>query len=361
MENVVLKNEEKAVFKLRTLYRKYGYRCFKMKKFEEYDLYGQNKDFLVSDSVITFTDTNGRLMALKPDVTLSIVKNFRDIPGCVERVYYNENVYRISEKTHCYQEIMQAGLECLGDITEYNLCEVAGLAASSLNTIAEEGALNLSHLGVLRALLHNVEPEECRKALLVCVGDKNAHGVREICAQYGVDEQTAKLFEALTCAYGDAKAVIDHFRALTDDPEIQHSLNLLERVARQADIAPGVRVRVDLSLTGDMNYYNGLVFQGFVRGIPSCVLRGGQYDRLMVKLGKNARAVGFAVYMDLLERLEAESEYDVDVLLLYAPEDDPAAVQRRVAQWVQAGKSVSAQTSVPEKLTYRTMETFGGR
>ena len=38
-----------------------------MSKFEEYDFYAVNKDFLVSDSVITFTDTNGKLMALKPD------------------------------------------------------------------------------------------------------------------------------------------------------------------------------------------------------------------------------------------------------------------------------------------------------
>lgn len=67
-----LKYDERAIFVLRSLYSKYGYSYYKMSKFEEYDLYVRNKDFLVSDSVITFTDTNGRLMALKPDVTLSI-------------------------------------------------------------------------------------------------------------------------------------------------------------------------------------------------------------------------------------------------------------------------------------------------
>ena len=74
----LLRSEERVVLTLRDLYRRHGYTCFKMSKFEEYDLYGQNKDFLVSDSVITFTDTDGKLMALKPDVTLSIVKNHRD-------------------------------------------------------------------------------------------------------------------------------------------------------------------------------------------------------------------------------------------------------------------------------------------
>jgi ATP phosphoribosyltransferase regulatory subunit len=103
----ILKNEEKAVFALRSLYRKYGCTPFKMSKFEEYDLYVRNKDFLVSDSVITFTGMNGKLLALKPDVTLSIVKNTKDLPDTVQKVYYNENVYRVSKNTHEFKEIMQ--------------------------------------------------------------------------------------------------------------------------------------------------------------------------------------------------------------------------------------------------------------
>ena len=84
---------ERAVFALRSLYRAHGYSQYKMSKFEEYDLYVRNKSFLISDHVITFTDTMGRLLALKPDVTLSIVKNSRDTAG-LQKVYYNENVYR---------------------------------------------------------------------------------------------------------------------------------------------------------------------------------------------------------------------------------------------------------------------------
>ena len=69
------KREEQAVFALRSLYRHYGYTPYKLSRFEEYDLYVRNKDFLVSDQIITFSDGSGRLLALKPDVTLSIVKN----------------------------------------------------------------------------------------------------------------------------------------------------------------------------------------------------------------------------------------------------------------------------------------------
>lgn len=80
----ILKNDEKAVFALRSLYKQYGYRLFKMSKFEEYDLYSRNKDFLQSDGIITFNDTNGKLLALKPDVTLSIINNSKEQKGATE-------------------------------------------------------------------------------------------------------------------------------------------------------------------------------------------------------------------------------------------------------------------------------------
>ena len=85
IDEKLLKNDEETVYKLRKLYRGYGYSRYKMSKFEEYDLYVKNKDFLISEGVITFTDTNGKLMALKPDVTLSIIKNSKDGEKGVQR------------------------------------------------------------------------------------------------------------------------------------------------------------------------------------------------------------------------------------------------------------------------------------
>ena len=53
-----------------------------------------------------------------------------------------------------------------------------------------------------------------------------------------------------------------------------------------------------------MKYYNGIVFKGFIKGIPTGILSGGQYDKLMEKMGKKSRAIGFAVYLDELTKLE---------------------------------------------------------
>ena len=84
-----LRDDERAVLALRSIYEKYGYAPYRMSKFEEYELYIRNKDFLVSDRVITFNDTNGKLLALKLDdgqccpssrpVTISPVLNRKSI------------------------------------------------------------------------------------------------------------------------------------------------------------------------------------------------------------------------------------------------------------------------------------------
>lgn len=112
-----------------------GYRRFKMSKFEEYDLYVRNKDFLVSDRMITFTDARGILMALKPDVTLSIIKNTRAEEAGPRKVYYNESVYRSGQGEETFQEIMQTGLECIGELDLYHIYEVIALAVESLRAI----------------------------------------------------------------------------------------------------------------------------------------------------------------------------------------------------------------------------------
>ena len=98
----------------------------------------------------------GKLLALKPDVTLSIIKNGEDIPGYKQKVCYNENVYRVSGSTHHFKEILQTGLECIGDLDTYDICEVVTLAAASLDTVSHNFVLDVSHMGILSAILEDI-------------------------------------------------------------------------------------------------------------------------------------------------------------------------------------------------------------
>ena len=354
--NDSLKPEERVLYALRGLYQRYGYSQFKMSKFEEYDLYAGNKDFLVSDGVITFTDTDGRLMALKPDVTLSIIKNTRQMPGSVQKLYYNENVYRISGSTRCFKEIMQTGLECIGDVDLYSLCEVITLAAESLKSIDPGYVLDLSHMGVVAALVDALElDDERRAAVIACIGEKNSDGVRRLCP----DRDVSGIL-ALIAAHGRPESVIGSLRPWCAGGDAKAALDELARVTGVLAANGCDGVRVDFSIVNDMNYYNGIVFMGYINGIPAGVLSGGQYDKLMRRMGRDCRAVGFAIYMDQLERLNDEPRpYDVDTLVLYDDRADIAALARAVNALTREGVSVRAQRAVDDRLRYRRLVRFG--
>ncbi|MCF0228171.1 MAG: ATP phosphoribosyltransferase regulatory subunit [Parasporobacterium sp.] len=301
----VLDESEKIIFALRSLYSRYGYERYRMGKFEEYDLYSRNKDFLVSDSVITFTDTNGKLMALKPDVTLSIIKNSKDTPDAVNKLYYNENVYRVSKGSNSFREIMQTGLECIGNVDENCIKEVLKLAAESMGEVTDECMLEVSNLEILSGLTDAVPASgDVKKSLIKCIREKNRHGIRKICSENDIDESLAEDLCELVSIYGRPDEIMDRLSSLCGKYGLETEADRLAQVVSVFDGTPVKgRVVIDFSEVSDMNYYNGIIFRGFISGVPDSVLSGGQYDRLMKKMGRRSKAIGFAVYLDKLHGL----------------------------------------------------------
>ncbi len=361
MEETVLKREEQAVFALRSLYRRYGYLPYKMSKFEEYEYYIRNKDFLISDRIITFNDTNGRLLALKPDVTLSIIKHGEDIPGCKQKVYYNESIYRVSESTGQYKEIMQTGLECIGDIDLYDIYEAVSLAAQSLNMISQDFVIQISHLGILSAVLDAASRDAAfRQQAIACIEGKNAHDLLRLCRAAGVTEEMSQMLTAFVGIYGSRAKVLTQLEALCGQ-WAGDSLKALRQLSEMLDAtAYSEKILFDFSVVNNMGYYNGIVFRGFLKGISEGILAGGQYDKLMRKLHRKSGAIGFALYLDLLEQLPGKgTAYDVDVLLVYDAACTGQAVVQAVEQLVSQGKTVSAQREIPAKLRYREIRYLG--
>lgn len=348
---------ERVAFALRSLYDRYGYRQYKMSKFEEYDLYARNKDFLISDSVITFTDTDGKLMALKPDVTLSIVKNSKDQAG-VQRLYYNENVYRVTKGAHGFREIPQMGLECLGQIDGYCISEVLMLAAKSLAQISGDAILDISHLGLVSQLMDHIGiPAQDRGALLKAIGEKNPHELTALCRASGISEGDIDLLRRLLATSGSPSVVLPQLETLLSGKVDGQTLNAFKDVIDSlAESSVEPMLRIDFSVVDDIHYYNGIVFKGFVNGLPGSVLTGGQYDKLMRKMDRSDRAIGFAVYMDMLERLEQPDEgYDVDTVLLYDDTTPLLVIRQTAKQLSQQGTRITVQRTIPEGIRYRQL------
>ena len=341
------KTSGRLLSQLHSLYRLHGYRPFRMSKFEKYELYASCKDFLVSDRVLTFTDTDGELLALKPDVTLSILRAVPYRPGIRQRLCYHENVYRPGPPDGRFREMPQSGIECIGDLDSLDVYDVLRLADESLRLLPCETALAFSHLGIVRSLLSHLEADEKdRGEILRLLSARSIHGLSELFRRRGFENAVLNTLRALLDLDCSLYELPDRLRSLTDgllDPSV---LQELDELAALADGDDG-RARFDLSVLNDTHYYNGLVFCGYARGAADRILSGGRYDRLVHRMGRPGGAVGFAVYLGLLPSLEAsdENKADVDVLVLYDEGTPLTEVRNRCDALRTEGKRAAAQRS----------------
>lgn len=353
--------EEKITSLLCSIYENYGYNRFKMSKFEQYSLYLENKDFLTSDRIVTFTDNTGRLLALKPDVTLSIVKGAVDKKSECEKVYYNENVYRASKGDGEFRELTQIGVEYIAELDLYSVFEVIVLAHKSLAVISDEYMLALSSMKFLSAALDKIEDGSIKKEILDCVSKKNVHTLKAILSENAVDENVSSCLVTLTSLFGDFDSCIDKLseisvNAKTD--EVLFELRRLSALLKQAGLYE--KTVMDFSIVNDMSYYNGITFQGFINGVSQSVLSGGEYGKLLKKFSSSLGAIGFAVYMDALERLTSNKSFDADVFLLYCDEVDERKLYSCVDGLIKSGLSVRSGKTLPERVRFKKIMKFDG-
>lgn len=368
-ENIIhIRNDEEAILSFKNLYKKFGYKQYKMSKFEEYDLYAENKNFLLSSNIITFTDLNGKLMALKPDVTLSIVKNIKD-SGETQKVYYNENVYRARKGSHEFSEILQTGLECIGDIDLYSTGEVLMLAVKSLMQISENYILDISHSGLISELLGTL-PEGMRDSILKYIGEKNSTAIERECERAGISKAVTRRAVQLASLYGPFEKITEELEQLSINEKTDSAINELKGVYEILKLYGCEKnINIDFSIINDMNYYNGIVFKGYVARIPSNILSGGRYDNLVHKFGKKAGAIGFAVYLDMLDWLNlTDEENDADVLVVYDDSVFAKKLTAAVQQLSEENSSVAVLKCIPAngrygkvyRMTERGLESIEG-
>ena len=341
MENLDLKvkNEDEAVIALKELYRTYGYQPYKMSKFEEYDLYVENKNFLVSNDIITFNDFNGKLMALKPDVTLSIIKKVKTSDD-TEKLFYHENVYRTLRNTREVREILQMGLECIGEVGIYETGEVICLAAKSLEALTDHYVIDLSHMGFVNGLLSAAGIDFSERAeVMNYIKEKNSHDILQTCEKAGIDPAITKKICYTASLWGSFETVLPKLKEISVNAETEEAIQELEAIYEILQINGNCdHMRIDFSVINDMNYYNAIVFQGFVEGIPVNILSGGRYDKLLERFEKKSGAIGFAVYLGLLcQYVISPKTADAQIVIYYDENTDLRELAKAVKRFTETG------------------------
>lgn len=356
-----LRKEEKITLSLRALYEQYGFRKYRMGKFEEYELYTENKSFLNHSNIITFHDLDGTVLAMKPDVTLSIAKNTRASEKSSEKVYYLENVYWLEKQSGGYRETSQLGLESIGKLDAVAYFEVLCLAQETLAAISENHRMQVSHIGFWVSLLEGLGIREAlRQEVLDCLKGKKMHELKALLDRENVPPAASDLVMKAAGLCGEFAKTLQLARQTALSAGMTRALDELEKVyGLLCQKGCGEQMILDFSLVNDIDYYDGLIFQGYVEGVPRALLTGGSYGKLLRKFGKDLDAVGFAVYLNELDHLfRSQHGTDADALILYGAEDDPAIVLSQAEAMREKGLRVRTEMNRPENIRFGKVYRF---
>ena len=180
---------------------------------------------------------------------------------------------------------------------------------------------------------------------MLCLHQKNRHELLRLCQEESCDP-TGLL--ALLQTESDPKTALLAIGSTPATRQLQTVCNVLTAAGF------GDKIRIDFSVGSDLKYYSGVVFKGYLQGITTWILSGGQYDKLLQKMGRTGNAVGFAIYLNLLEKIRQPKAFDVDAVLLYDESDGMDALFA-VTETLRCKENVLTTRQIPKGLQYRKL------
>ncbi|MFI3312601.1 MAG: ATP phosphoribosyltransferase regulatory subunit [Eubacteriales bacterium] len=336
-----LEKKEQVALSLEGIYSRFGYGKYKMNRFEEYSFYMVNEKFLEDNRIITFYDPHGKLLALKPDITMSVIKSCLKNPEQNHKMYYNESVFRVPAGSSDFKEIHQIGAEYIGKLDSYQTMELLNLAVKSLAEISENFMLCLSNMALIVNIFEDLKLNVDQiNQITTYMKQKNLHDLN----RYLSEQQIAggEIFAQLLQVNSDVTRGFAQLKALFPGKKYQAELaNMATIVENLPAIMPASKVCLDFSYITNLEYYNGLIFVGYVDGVSIPVLTGGRYDKLVAKMGlEGCAALGFAVYLSAAEQI-LENEAPIPQTITYAPGDNVAELLKKANKLYAQGNTFS--------------------
>ena len=319
--NANLINENSIVSNLINIYERFGFKKIKLSKFEDYNLYNNNKDFLQTEHILTFMNLNGNLKSLRPDVTLSIVKKvLKDNEKETQKIYYIEDIYKIVSNE--YEEIPQVGVEIIGKLNNYSNLEIISMAIESLKSINKNYILEISNIDFISAIFDEINLEENLKIeILNNIYLKNKHDLEKLLNK-NVDNKYKKYILSFIELSGNYKDILKKLKSLIINKKMQKSYEELKSLSFVFELYNNFdKILLDFSIESQLGYYNGIIFKGYIKESNDIILSGGRYDKLLNKFNSNKNAIGFAIYMDKLYEKNKTSDF-IDILILYKSGDE---------------------------------------
>jgi ATP phosphoribosyltransferase regulatory subunit len=250
-----------------------------------------------------FTDTDGRLLALRPDVTSSVARAaatlFAGAPRPL-RFCYAASVFFQRPRSHAEwkRQGRQLGCELIGSGGGEADAEVLAIAAEVLGRLGLRFRVTLNHVGVFKGVAEQLGLDEAeRERVRRLIDARDAAGLEVVLASHA-REGARSLARSLT-RLARERGAIEEARAVLDNARSHEALDALEKTWGIVEALELSDVfDVDLGDVSGLDYYTGLVFKIYAEGAGARVGSGGRYDDLTANFGRREPAVGFVLDLD---------------------------------------------------------------
>ncbi|MDY3862071.1 MAG: ATP phosphoribosyltransferase regulatory subunit [Ruminococcus sp.] len=279
---------------------------------EFYDLFTMDSCSIDQEYMFKTVDNKGRLLAVRPDSTLPIarlvstrLKN-KILPV---RLYYNQSVFRnIPSLSGRNNEIMQMGVELLGATGKRADLEILTTAIQSLSSVTDNFRIELGHSEFFNALSNQLDVSDAEKEeIRFTIESKNYSALNSILDNIP-DTQAVNAIRKLPRLFGDAE-VFDKAAEIFEGTEAMNALDYLKDIYTElSKLDINKNLSIDLGLVQRNDYYDGIVFCGYVQGSGDSVISGGRYDSLLEKFDAPMGAAGFAINVNELAKIYIDDE-----------------------------------------------------
>ena len=355
------------------LLRSYGYQSIETPSFEFFEVFGKEVGTIASRNLYKFFDRDGNTLVLRPDFTPSVARAasmyFAEEPMPIRLCYAGSVFINNSSYQGRLKESTQMGVELLNDDSPQADAELVALVVSIMKRAGlQEFQISIGAADFFRSLVEEAQMQEetvaqLRKLLTI----KNRFGAQELIEKLQLPSHLEEAFRQIPELFGTVD-VLAKARELTSNEKALLAIERLEKIYEILTFY-GCQsyVSFDLSLLSNYEYYTGILFQAYTYGSGDAVIKGGRYDKLLGKFGKQSPAVGFAVETDaLLSAIERQKLplplEDIKIMLLYPEKLEQAAI-RWACQWREQNHDVAclrmeADRSLEDYVSYGRRNQF---
>lgn len=273
-----------------------------------YALFEQGMGHAEAHRAFRFTDADGQLLALRPDVTSSVARAAATLLADRARplrLCYAAPVFKQQQQSHAEwrRESTQLGCELIGAGGAAADLEVLAIAAETLARLGlrEKYRITINGVEVFNGIAERLGlDDESRERMRTLIDTRDARELRRFLRSYAISEEERTVFAEITQLTGKSEILTRARRVVTNERSVA-ALNDLETLWRVIEsLGLGDSFDIDLGDVSELDYYTGLIFKVFIQGAGARVGRGGRYDRLIGNFGKSEPAIGFILDLDAL-------------------------------------------------------------